>query len=59
MTAFKGGLEQMGDMLSHSAGVFDFFGTPRDGTDMRHMIAIHPTFARQLANVGFTLIHSM
>ncbi|MDR1726941.1 MAG: twin-arginine translocation signal domain-containing protein [Acidobacteriota bacterium] len=51
---FKERMEEMKGMFSHSAGVFGFFGMPRDASEMRHMIAIHPTFARQLANAGYT-----
>jgi hypothetical protein len=54
MAGFEDKLEQMRGMFSPSAGVFGFFGMPQNGSDMRHMIAIHPTFARQLANAGFT-----
>jgi hypothetical protein len=54
MSGFKENMEQMSSMFSPSAGVFGFFGMPQNGVDMRHMIAIHPTFARQLANAGFT-----
>ena len=54
MAGFEEKLEQMRGMFSPSAGVFGFFGMPQNGVDMRHMIAIHPTFARQLANAGFT-----
>jgi hypothetical protein len=54
MAGFEEKLEQMSGLFSPSAGVFGFFGMPRNGSDMRHMIAIHPTFARQLANAGFT-----
>jgi hypothetical protein len=54
MAGFKEKLEQMRDLFSPSAGVFGFFGMPQKAVDMRHMIAIHPTFARQLANAGFT-----
>jgi hypothetical protein len=51
---FKERLEEMRGLFSPSAGVFGFFGMPPNGVDVRHMIAIHPTFARQLANAGFT-----
>ncbi|MBN1831636.1 MAG: hypothetical protein JW896_05940, partial [Deltaproteobacteria bacterium] len=54
MAGFEEKLEQMRSMFSPSAGVFGFFGMPQNAGDMRHMIAIHPTFARQLANAGFT-----
>jgi hypothetical protein len=54
MADFEEKLEQMSRMFSPSAGVFGFFGMPQNASDMRHMIAIHPTFARQLANAGFT-----
>jgi hypothetical protein len=54
MASFEERLEQMSSMFSPSAGVFGFFGMPQNGIDMRHMIAVHPTFARQLANAGFT-----
>jgi hypothetical protein len=54
MAGFEDKLEQMRDMFAPSAGVFGFFGMPQNGSDMRHMVAIHPTFARQLANAGFT-----
>jgi hypothetical protein len=54
MAGFEEKLEQMSGMFSPSAGVFGFFGMPQNARDMRHMIAIHPTFARQLANAGFT-----
>jgi hypothetical protein len=54
MAGFEDKLEQMRGLFSPSAGVFGFFGMPQNGIDMRHMIAIHPTFARQLANAGFT-----
>jgi len=54
MAGFEEKLEQMRGMFSPSAGVFGFFGMPKDGRDMRHMIALHPTFAWQLANAGFT-----
>lgn len=54
MADFKEKLEQVSGLFSPSAGVFGFFGMPQKGVDMRHMIAIHPTFARQLANAGFT-----
>ena len=54
MAGFEEKLEQVKEMFSPSAGVFGFFGMPQNGVDMRHMIAIHPTFARQLANAGFT-----
>ena len=54
MSGFEEKLDQMREMFSPSAGVFGFFGMPKSGIDMRHMIAIHPTFARQLANAGFT-----
>ncbi len=52
--SFNERLDQMSRMFSPSAGVFGFYGMPRKGTDVRHMIAIHPTFVRQLANAGFT-----
>jgi hypothetical protein len=51
---FENRLEQMKAIFAPSAGVFGFFGMPRDGVDMRHMIAIHPTFALQLKNAGYT-----
>jgi hypothetical protein len=51
---FNERLEQMGSLFSPSAGVFGFFGMPQSAVDVRHMIALHPTFARQLANAGFT-----
>ena len=54
MAGFEEKLDQMRSMFSPSAGVFGFFGMPQNGSDIRHMIAIHPTFARQLANAGFT-----
>ncbi len=54
MAGFEDKLEQMSAMFSPSAGVFGFFGMPENGVDMRHMIAIHPTFARQLADAGYT-----
>ncbi len=54
MAGFEEKLEQMRSMFSPSAGVFGFFGMPQNGSDMRHMIAIHPTFARQLTSAGFT-----
>jgi len=54
MAGFEEKLEQMRGLFSPSAGVFGFFGMPRNGIDMRHMIVIYPTFARQLANAGFT-----
>jgi len=54
MIGFEERLEQMSRMFSPSAGLFGFFGMPQNGTNMRHMVAIHPTFARQLANAGFT-----
>ena len=54
MAGFEEKLAQMGDLFSPSAGIFGFFGMPQNGVDMRHMVAIHPTFARQLANAGFT-----
>lgn len=54
MAGFNERLGQVKDLFSPSAGVFGFFGMPQKGVDMRHMIAIHPTFARQLANAGFT-----
>ena len=54
MAGYKEKLRQLSGMFSHSAGVFGFFGMPKNGSDMRHMVAIHPTFARQLANAGFT-----
>jgi hypothetical protein len=51
---FKEKLEEMRGLFSPSAGVFGFFGMPQNGVDMRHMLALHPTFARQLANAGYT-----
>ncbi len=54
MAGYKEKLRQLSGMFSHSAGVFGFFGMPQNGSDMRHMVVIHPTFARQLANAGFT-----
>ena len=40
--------------LDGGANLFSRFGMPRDGNDIRHMIAMHPTLARQLANAGYT-----
>ncbi len=51
---FEKKLEQMNDLFAPSAGVFGFFGMPENGVDMRHMIAVHPTFAKQLADAGYT-----
>jgi hypothetical protein len=51
---FEERLENMGDMLSVNSEMFNFFGMPEDGSNARFMIAMHPTFARQLANAGFT-----
>jgi hypothetical protein len=56
MAGFEEKLEQMRGMFSPSAGVFGFFGMPQNAGDMRHMIVLHPTFARQLANAGFTRV---
>ncbi len=54
MESFENRLEQVSAIFAPSAGVFGFFGMPQNGVDMRHMIAIHPTFAQQLKNAGFT-----
>lgn len=54
MDNFQARLAQMSAMFSPNAGVFGFFGMPKNGSDTRHMIAIHPTFVRQLQNAGFT-----
>ncbi len=54
MAGFKERLDQMSGMFSPSSGAFRFFGMPQNGSAARHMVAIHPTFARQLANAGFT-----
>ncbi len=54
MAGFEEKLAQMSSMFAPSAGVFGFFGMPQNGSEVRHMIALHPTFARQLANAGYT-----
>jgi hypothetical protein len=53
ITSFEERLERMRRMFSHTGGIFRH-GLPQNSIDMRHMVAIHPTFARQLANAGFT-----
>jgi hypothetical protein len=53
VTSFEVRLERMRRMFSYSGGIFSR-GLPRNSTDARHMIVIHPTFAWQLANAGFT-----
>ncbi len=54
MAGFEDKLDQMRGLFSPSSEIFGFFGMPQNGVDMRHMIAIHPTFARQLADAGFS-----
>jgi hypothetical protein len=44
----------MGELLSINSDVFRVFPMPEDGSNFRHMIVLHPTFAKQLANAGFS-----
>jgi hypothetical protein len=50
--------ETIKSMLKNKYPAVEFvhfsYGMPQNGSDMRHMVVIHPTFARQLANAGFT-----
>jgi hypothetical protein len=51
---FEQRMEKMARMFASGGEVFGIFGMPRDARDMRHMISIHPTFVKQLADHGYT-----
>ncbi|NLM46349.1 MAG: hypothetical protein GX200_06085 [Firmicutes bacterium] len=53
-TSFAERLEALSFLFSRKAPLFSVFGMPEDGQDVRHMIVLHPTMARQLADAGFT-----
>jgi hypothetical protein len=50
--SFKEKLERMRGIFSQAS--LSFSGMPQKSSDYRHMVAIHPTFAQQLTNAGFT-----
>jgi hypothetical protein len=55
METYEQRLEKMRSIFSQHTNVFSRFGMPpRGNPGARHMIAMHPTMARQLANAGFT-----
>jgi len=41
-------------MFSPEAGTFAFFGMPENAEMVRHMLLLHPTMVKQLADHGFT-----
>lgn len=47
-------LAQVSNMFSRQGDMFRVFGLPKDASDMRHMLVLHPTYAHQLANAGYT-----
>ncbi len=55
MESFEQRMEKMRSIFSQHTNVFSRFGMPpRGNPGARHMIAMHPTMARQLANAGYT-----
>ncbi len=51
---FEERLAQVRNMFSRKSMLFTGFGMPENAEDVRHMVVLHPTMARQLANAGFT-----
>ena len=47
-------LGQVTRIFSRKSLLFSAFGMPKDGQNVRHMVVLHPTMARQLTNAGFT-----
>ncbi len=45
---------QLCRIFSRKALLFSMFGLPKNAENVRHMIVLHPSMARQLANAGFT-----
>ena len=41
-------------IFSRKGHLFSMIGLPKNAENVRHMIVLHPTMARQLANAGFT-----
>jgi len=55
METYEQRLEKMRQIFSQHTNVFSHFGMPPHGNPgARHMIAMHPSLARQLADAGFT-----
>ena len=50
---FEERFEQLCRIFSRKSALFSAFGMPKDGQDVRHMLVLHPTMARQIANAGF------
>lgn len=51
---FEERLAQISKMFSRRSDLFSTFGMPENAENVRHMVVLHPTMARQLSNAGFT-----
>jgi hypothetical protein len=51
---FEERLLQISRMFSRKSDMFGAFGMPESADNVRHMVVLHPTMARQLANAGYT-----
>ena len=47
-------LASVSAMFSRQGDLFRTFGMPENGDAVRHMLVLHPTLARQMADAGFT-----
>lgn len=51
---FEERLAQISKMFSRKSDLFSTFGMPKNAENVRHMVVLHPTMARQLKNAGHT-----
>ena len=51
---FEERLAQISKMFSRKSDLFNTFGMPVNAENVRHMVVLHPTMARQLSNAGYT-----
>jgi len=51
---FEERLAQISSMFSRKSSLFSTFGMPENAENVRHMVVLHPTMARQLANAGYS-----
>ena len=51
---FEERLAQISKIFSRKSDLFGTFGMPVNGENIRHMVVLHPTMARQIANAGYS-----
>jgi hypothetical protein len=51
---FEERFSQLTRIFSRKSMLFSAFGMPKNGENARHMIVLHPSMARQIANAGYT-----